>query len=101
MEKKILLTDVEKDAIKTMMKIVNDSLIDHQDILKILCPKEKGILNSKSDEYTDMVIDFIHRHFDPVEDQEYCVDDTMVNYICTCDEFVIDIIENHFVRKEN
>jgi len=99
--RKTILTKLEIDAIATMIKIANDAMIDYQDIFKIICPNESDPGNIKGDALLDMVIDFIHRNFTPIEDQEFIVDDRLVNQISSGDYIeAIFTIEHYFERKE-
>lgn len=99
--KKIILTKFEMDAIATMTKIANDAMTDYQDIFKIICPKESGPGDIKGDTLFDMVINFIHRNYIPIEDQEFIVDDRLVNQISSGDYIeAIFTIEHYFERKE-
>ena len=99
--KKLILTESERDAIVTMIKIANDAMIDYQDIFKLICPKESGPDTIKGDVLLDMVIDFVHRHYNPVEDQDFIVDDRLVNQISSGDyDEAIFTIEHYFERIE-
>jgi len=99
--KRTILTKFEIDAITTMIRIANDAMIDYQDIFKIICPDESGPGNIKGDALLDIVIDFIHRNFTPVEDQVFMVDDRLVNQISSGDYIeAIFTIEHYFKRNE-
>jgi len=99
--RKTILTKLEIDAIATMIKIANDATIDYTDIFKIICPKESVPCNIKGDTLLDMVINFIHRHFTPIEDQEFIVDDRLADQITSGDYIEVKFtIEHYFERKE-
>ena len=88
-----------------MIKIANNAMIDYQDIFMIICPNKSSPNNIpnniKGDALLDMVIDFVHRNYIPIEDQEFIVDDRLVNQICSGEYIeVIFTIEHYFERKE-